>query len=241
MTYESSISDIAGVVLFNLFATSDAITTAMIPALIIQVVAMCLVSFVATGLLSILLSKLEHPVKFTPIIALVILIYILAKLLNLPSLIFILIFGLFIGNLILFRKWTTYFRPEVLERESHKFGDVLKEATFLIKSFFFVLFGYLLNFDEVANPDTLLMAIGILALIYTIRAIHLAIFKIPILPLLLFAPRGLITILLFLMVPVQIPGFDRSLVTQLIVLSTLIMTIGTVYGGRRSQTDTPQT
>lgn len=230
VTYESSMSDIVGLILFNLFVTSDSIGVDMIATLIIQIVVMSVIAFIATGLLSFLLSKLEHSVKFTPIIALVILIYSLSKLYHLPALLFILIFGLFIGNLINFREWITFTHPEALERESHKFGEVVMEATFLVKVFFFILFGYYIQIEQVVNIESLVLALGIVIVIYSLRALYLKLSKMPITPLLYFAPRGLITILLFLMIPAEfsIPEVNRSLITQVIILTAIGMIVGTV-------------
>jgi hypothetical protein len=46
-----------------------------------------------------LLNKIDHHIKFVPIILLIILIYEISKIFHLPALIFILVFGLSIGNL----------------------------------------------------------------------------------------------------------------------------------------------
>jgi hypothetical protein len=50
-------------------------------------------------------------------------------------------------------------------------------------------------------------------------------------PLLFIAPRGLITILLFLKIPIsnKIPLVNKALVIQVIVLTALIMMIGLIF------------
>lgn len=50
-------------------------------------------------------------------------------------------------------------------------------------------------------------------------------------PLLFIAPRGLITILLFLKIPLpnKIPLVNKALVIQVIVLTALIMMIGLIF------------
>ena len=85
--------------------------------------------------------------------------------------------------------------------------------------------------EDVLNPHTFELAVGIIILIYIIRAIQLKIFKVKLMPLLYIAPRGLITILLFLSIPAasKIQLVNKALVIQVIVLSALIMMIGLIF------------
>ena len=61
-----------------------------------------------------------------------------------------------------------------------------------------------------------------------IRFLQLKISKIPLLPLLFVAPRGLITILLFLSIAPesQIHLVNKSLIIQVILLTAIIMMLG---------------
>ena len=180
--------------------------------------------------LSYLLSKIEHHVKFFPIILLVILIYEIAKYYHLPALVFILLFGLFIGNLDQLKQFKLIgrFHPEELNEEAHKFKELTIEATFLIRSLFFLLFGYLLETSEILNTETLRWSIGIVVAIFIIRAVQIKLSKLPLKPLLFVAPRGLITILLFLSIaPAQrILFVNNSLIVQVTILTALIMMLG---------------
>ena len=83
---------------------------------------------------------------------------------------------------------------------------------------------------EILNTDTLLWSVGIVAAIFIIRAIVLKINKIALFPLVFVAPRGLITILLFLSIPASqtIPLVNKSLIIQIIILTALVMMIGLV-------------
>ncbi len=99
ITYESSLSDIFGVIFFNFVALTELNKSHSIGEAGLQLLIMVAVSFIATILLAFLLSKIDHHIKFMPIVLLVLLIYAIAKLYHLPALIFILIFGLFLGNL----------------------------------------------------------------------------------------------------------------------------------------------
>ncbi|MEO6252195.1 MAG: cation:proton antiporter [Ferruginibacter sp.] len=240
ITYESSLSDIFGVIFFNFIALNELNKSHTIAESGLQLLIMILVSFVATILLAFLLGKIDHHIKYMPIILLVVLIYAIAKLYHLPALIFILIFGLFLGNLDELKrfKWISKLNPDDLNLEVHKFKDLVTEATFLVRTIFFILFGYLIAPPEILNTETLLWAIGIMAAALIIRTIQFKLSGIPVFPMLFIIPRGLINVLLFLsIVPAQhIPLVNKSLVLQLVVLSAVIMMIGLMITGKKSQT-----
>ncbi len=230
ITYESSLSDIFGVVLFNFVALNELGEMHSAWTSVLQLLLMIAVSFAATVLLAFLLGRIDHHIKFVPIILLVLLIYAIAKLYHLPSLIFILILGLFLGNLDELKRfnWVNKLRPDELNTEVHKFKDLITEATFLVRTVFFLLFGYLIETSELLNTGTLLWAIGILAGALLIRALQFRLSGLKLFPMLFIIPRGLINVLLFLsIVPVQqIPFVNKSLVLQLVLLSTMVMMLG---------------
>ena len=228
--YESSLSDILGVVFFNFVAFNETFGFSSLTQFVGQLLAIILISFIATGALSYLLSKIDHHIKFAPIILLIILIYNVSKVYHLPALIFILIFGLFLGNLDEIKRfgWVEKLKPNVLDREVAKFKEIVIEATFVIRVLFFLLFGYLMESAEIFNPNTFVWAVGIVAGIFVARAAALKIYGIPLSPLVFVAPRGLITILLFLSIPAtqMIPLINKSLIIQIIILTALIMMAG---------------
>ncbi|WP_420581281.1 sodium:proton antiporter [Reichenbachiella sp.] len=228
--YESSLSDILGVLFFNFVVLYDSIGASSFGHFSIQLVAIIIISFVATLGLALLIRRIDHHVKFIPIILLVILIYTILKIYHLPALIFILIFGLFIGNVNQLRwfAWIDRLKLDVLETESVKFKDLTIELAFLVRALFFILFGFLLETSEILNLQTLIWSVGIVALFFLVRSIQLKISRLPFKPLLFVAPRGLITILLFLNVPLtqQIPWVNNSLIIQIILLTAVVMAVG---------------
>jgi len=228
--YESSLSDILGVVFFNFIVLNSDYGFKTFGNFGVQLVIIVVISFVATIGLTILLRKIEHHIKFIPIILLVILIYTVLEFYKLPSLIFILTFGLFIGNLYKFKrfKWIKKLHPEELKIEDQKFKEITVEMAFLVRAIFFILFGYLLKTYEILNTHTLLLAAVIVAIIFIIRTLQLKISRLPLKPLLFVAPRGLITILLFLsIIPAQrLELVNKSLIVQVIILTALIMMFG---------------
>ncbi len=95
----------------------------------------------------------------------------------------------------------------------------------MIRSLFFLLFGFLIETKELLNLATISWALSIVAAIFLIRWLCLKLFGYRASPLLFLAPRGLITILLFLSIPLtQTVGIaNKSLIIQVIILCALIM------------------
>ncbi|HUM51716.1 MAG TPA: hypothetical protein PK431_07855 [Chitinophagales bacterium] len=228
--YESSFSDIIGVLVFNFLLLNEKIDAQSFGQFALQLLFMIIISFLATIGLSLLLNKIEHHIKFVPIVLLVVLIYAVSKVYHLPGLIFILIFGLSIGNLDELKKykWIEKFKPDELQIEVNKFRELIIEGAFLVRALFFLLFGYLIESSELLNTDTLPWAFAIVFFILMIRSIQLKLSKLPLQPLLFVAPRGLITVLLFLSIDSvhTISLVNKSLIIQVILLTALIMMFG---------------
>jgi len=230
VTYESNFSDLIGVLFFNLMLVGGAFGIGTIGFFSLQIVIMAVISLAATLILSLLLSKIEHHIKFAPIILLVVLIYVISDVYNLPGLIFILIFGLFLGNISKIKHyiWIQKLGHESLEKEVIRFKDITNEMSFIIRSLFFLLFGYLIETTDVLNTQTLTWTAVIFAVTYLVRFIWLKIFGLKLKPLFFIAPKGLFTIILFLSIPLtmNVPFINKSLIIQIIILSALLMMFG---------------
>ena len=120
------------------------------------------------------------------------------------------------------------FHPINFSKEVDKFRELTNEVAFLVRALFFLLFGFLLEINEILNIETIFLSLSIIISIFILRWILLKFFKLSINPLLYIAPRGLITILLFLSIPInqQIGLVNKSLITQIIILTSLIMMLG---------------
>lgn len=237
ITYESSLSDIVGVIFFNFIAMNEVIGLVSIANFFLNMLIILVISFIATLGLSYLLSRITHSVKYTPIIIMLILIYVISKTYHLPALLFIMLFGVFLANINKFKRYKHIqkLEPDILSEEVHKFGELTSEMAFLIRSLFFLLFGFLVKTSELLNTKSILWAVGICALIYSIRLVLLKVFRFPLQPLLFIAPRGLITILLFLSIPVSAHSdlINNSLIIQVIILTSLIMMVGLMPGKKK--------
>jgi hypothetical protein len=91
------------------------------------------------------------------------------------------------------------------------------------------MFGFYTQIRNLFNPDNILTA-GIITLgIFLPRWLFFRfVFSLPVVPLVFFAPRGLITILLFISIPAgsRIPLFSEEIVTLVILMTIIVMTIG---------------
>lgn len=236
--YESSLSDILGVLFFNFMVLNSSINLHSFLHFGTQVLIICVISFIATIGLAFLLRKIDHPIKHAPIIILLILIYAISEIYHLPALIFILFFGLFLGNIDELKNfnWVKKLNPYEFNKDVFKFRDIVTEGAFLIRSFFFTLFGYSFETKEIINIETLIPALLVVFAITLIRVITLKISKLPMFPLLFVAPRGLITILLFFAIPdtMAIPLVNKSLIIQVIIFTVVFMMIGLIITGAKS-------
>ena len=235
--YESSFSDIVAVLVFNFIALNEDFGFVSFGSFGIQFVIIIAASFVSMILLSLLLNKIDHHIKYFPIVLLFILIYSIAKAYHLPALIMVLLLGIFLGNVeeLSHLKWLRFLKPKELVDEVLRFKELNYELTFFIRTLFFLLFGFMIKTSELFNPDTALWALIIVVLIYGIRSLQLKLSGLPLFPLLFVAPRGLITILLFLSIPVseQIFLVNKSLIIQVIVIGALIMMFGLITTGKK--------
>ncbi len=234
IVYESSFSDIFGIIIFDFILTSQGnigmgILNFAISTLITLVIAILISSFLAF-----LLHKNLHHVNSVIIMASVVMMYMLAKLSHLPALLLVLTFGLVLSNN-QFLEHTFVkgiFNFTKFRNDLESFKKILIELTFLVRSFFFIMFGYYAKIDGLLDLGNIITGSIITAGIFLLRAIFLKlVIKMPVVPLLFFSPRGLITILLFISIPMsfQIPLISEEVITLVILQTILLMMIGNIF------------
>ncbi|MEN0047055.1 MAG: sodium:proton exchanger, partial [Bacteroidota bacterium] len=168
------------------------------------------------------------------------LLYSVGKLMHLSSLIIILVFGLLIANMKLFFRGR--FLSSLLNYKSaHRIYEglhvVTAETAFVVRTFFFVIFGITIVLSSLKDMEVVMISGLILLSIYLIRfvVLRVALGK-DILPQLFIAPRGLITVLLFYAIPkeAEVEGFNAGILLFIIIATSIIMTIALIYDKRRS-------
>ena len=158
---------------------------------------------------------------------------------HLSSLIIILIFGLVIANMKLFfrgrlKKFLDFKKAHHIYHELH---TITAETAFVVRTFFFVIFGLTIAIASLFSVKVALISSLIILSIYAIRFVLLRIFiGKDIIPQLFIAPRGLITVLLFYAIPAEaiIPSFQPGILLFVIIGTSLIMTGAMIYDKRRT-------
>lgn len=231
IVYESTFSDILGIMLFNYLVVGNPLSAGSVGQFFIGLFLIIIISSVSSLLLLFMLNYTTAHVKFFLIFSILVTIYSISKFYHLPSLLLILVFGLMINNteLVIKGKLKKYLNPE-------KFKDVLKElkmitaeSAFIIRTFFFILFGFSINIYSLLQYDIILIGSLSIATILVIRFLLLKfILRNSIFPEILIAPRGLITIVLFYSIPhhMRSNSFNDGILFFVIIVSALIMMIG---------------
>lgn len=233
VVYESSFSDILGIILFNFSIYNDTFSIDSFLHLGVEIIFVLLISLFFCFLLLFILRNLKLQVRFILIIAILFLIYSVGKHYHLSSLIIVLFFGLFLSNIN--RIKIDWIRDRFLypnfNNDFAQLHQISLEGAFLIRTFFFIIFGLSINIEDLYSLRLIQFAIIITISIVLIRFIYLKLFiKQYLNPLLFMSPRGLISILLYFSIPEQYKIYDLEKgILFLVVLSTcLFMAIGII-------------
>jgi NhaP-type Na+/H+ or K+/H+ antiporter len=230
--YESTFSDIIGIMLFN-FALQDNFAQGWsVVTFGRDVLAVGVVAVLSTALLVFLLGRLKGHVKFFLLFAFLVLIYSLAKKLHLSSLVLVLVFGLVVNNADLLARGARMqrlFRPEKLAAELQQLKSFTAESAFLIRTFFFLLFGFSITLSNLVSLPLLLQGLLIVAVLTFIRFLYLKyVARTDLIPELFIAPKGLISVLLFYSIPSRllIGEVSENMLFVVILLTGLLMMVG---------------
>jgi NhaP-type Na+/H+ or K+/H+ antiporter len=242
MIYESTFSDILGIMFFY-FLTGNIETQQageVVYGIIGNIIITIVVAFVFSYGLVLLFQRIEGEVKLFLLIALLILIYSIGKQMHLSSLVIILTFGVVINNSKLFfvgklKDWIDHTEVEKILDELHL---VTRETAFVVRTFFFVVFGTTINLKALVNLEVLGVSLMIVAAFFLIRFVVLKSFfwGKSILPELMITPRGLITVLLFFSIPVELQSdlFNSDIILITILATSIIMTWGLISFGKNT-------
>lgn len=238
--YESTFSDILGIMMFyfltgKLNPAEDSGVVGFTGNIILTIV----ISLIASYAIILIFQKIKSQVKLFLLIAVLLLLYALGKKMHLSSLIIILIFGLVIANMKLFfqGKLKKFLHYEKAHHIYHELHIITAETAFVVRTFFFVVFGLTIVVSSLFNINVAIISSLIIASIYAIRFVILRLFiGKDILPQLFIAPRGLITVLLFYAIPeeAQIATFEPGILLFVIIGTSLIMTAAMIYDKKRS-------
>lgn len=237
MIYQSTFSDILGIMLFYFlvegFENPSGNATEWLLQFGWSFGISVIVSAVFSYLLVIMLQNIKTQLKLFLLISALILLYAVGKLLHLSSLLVILIFGMILNNPQLFfpGRLRRLLKANIVSTILKDFKLITRETAFIVRTFFFVVFGYSIDLSSLGNPLVIFFAVLSLIGIYQIRKVSvLWTVKTPSTLLNYLAPRGLITILLFYAIPanMSIDQFDNGILLYIILVSSSIMAWGMV-------------
>jgi cell volume regulation protein A len=230
MIYESTFSDIIGIISFYSVLTivgpdtSESVYGEVFTNLALTVIFSVIISYI----LIYILQNIKGHVKLFLLIAILLLLYAVGGIFHLPSLIIILIFGVILNNYKIFFKGglMKLLDKERVEEVLGDFKIITAESAFVVRTFFFIIFGWSVYLGSLLSFKVIGIGLIILVIIYLVRAVILFIFNgKDIIPQLFLAPRGLITILLFFAIPKELSaGAEFQGVLLFVILgSCLIM------------------
>jgi NhaP-type Na+/H+ or K+/H+ antiporter len=239
--YEGTFSDILGIMLFY-FLTGQSDAAEQSSGLIGfsgNLVLTIVIALIASYLIIFIFQNIKSHTKLFLLIAVLLLLYAVGKQMHLSSLIIILVFGLVIANMkVFFRgKLGQWLHLEKAEQMYEGLHIVTMETAFVVRTFFFVIFGITIVLGSLADLNVALISLLLIASIYIIRYVVLRIFiGKDINPQLYIAPRGLITILLFYDIPksAEVAGFEPGILLYIIIGTSLIMTFAMISDKQRT-------
>lgn len=230
VVYESSISDILGVLVFFALVNSGGSLRGVLLGLVGGgMVSLLLASICAVGLVLVLM-RIEGHIRFVPLLAGLFGLYAAGKLMHLSPLIMVLLFGLVLNNprLITRIPYLRNWMDDSYEATLNEFKVLVLELTFAVRGFFFILLGYWTDLSDLASLQAWLAAVVVLLVVYggryaLFRAIRLESAN----SLQWIAPRGLITVLLFLGAKeaVTLPSYLGGTVVIVVLVSTALVTV----------------
>lgn len=246
MIYESTFSDILGIMAFYFFlgsengASAGGIATGVIFNIILTIV----LSVIISGVLVYIFQKMTSHVKLFLVIAILMLLYAIGKIAHFSSLVLILVFGLMLNNPKLFfrGKLRPLIEPQKLRPLLRDFHIITLESAFVLRTFFFVIFGLTIALSSLLSFQVLLVSICVVAVTYLLRYAMIRIFKQAAMdPLLYITPRGLITVLLFFAIPDEYISvdFNPGILLFAIIATSLIMTSALISYGKRNDIADP--
>ena len=247
MVYESAFSDILGIMVFYFLRSmnTDGVQQASI-SFVVSLIVTLVIAIAASYLLIFIFKDLKDHTRLFLLIAILLLLYSTVKVfLHLyGALLIILFFGLALAN---HQRFFKVFKKDEFEGQKKKEKDpiaiiekefhlITLETAFVVRTFFFVVFGISITLSSLVSLNVFLISIAVLIVLYFVRIVFLRLlYGKDLIPELFIAPRGLITVLLFYQLPIDIknPGFDQGILLYVIIISSLIMTGSLINESRK--------
>ena len=242
LIYESTFSDILGIMVFYMIVENlDAegirqLSFAIGSNLLLTIVFSVGLSY----LLLYIIQNIRGSAKFFLFLAVLVLLYSVGKMFHLSSLIIILMFGLLLRNhkVFLFGKLEKWLQDDKIDGVFKQFQLITAETSFLVRTFFFVVFGITLPLIALLSWQVWLVSILFLIASYSIRfGLFYVIENKDTMPQTFIAPKGLISILLFFAIPesLKTQGFESGVFFLVIIATSVIMAWSLIATGKKKE------
>lgn len=232
--YESSFSDIIGIMVFNYMLMQNVMSIRSAAIFTGNIFLAVAISAIATFLLIYLLTKIQINIKFFLAFAILALVYTLGEQIHLPSLLIVMVFGLVLNNINFFIKGpvSKWIDTRNIDEVMTLMTSITAETSFLIRTFFFILFGYSIDVTMLMQEDVWQTGSVIVLALLCVRFLYLRlILKANLFPEMFLMPRGLVTILLFYSIPEEksLGNFNEGILFFVVFVTSLLMMIGLLF------------
>jgi len=201
VVYESALSDILGVLVFYAWLNANGSLRDFAIDLVGGGAVSLTIALLVAPAIFFFINHLEGHVRFLPLVAGIVFLYGAGKALHLSPLVLVLGCGLLLNNPHLGR-WSrrlSSVQGEAYEQTLREFKGLVAELTFAAKSFFFLLLGYWTDLGTMRAMHAWALAAAVFGVVYVSRFAVLTLLSQRYARALTWiAPRGLITVLLFL-------------------------------------------
>jgi len=200
VVYESSLSDILGVLVFYSWLGADGSFGTFAEDLFGSGAISLAVALVVAPMVFYVINRIQGHVRFLPLLAAIVFLYAGGKAMHLSPLVLVLVCGLLLNNphLIRWHAWLRSIHSDDYGQTLKEFKGLVAELTFATKSFFFLMLGYWTNVRLMGGATAWMTAIAVIAIVYAARFLMLRVLRRDAKELVWIAPRGLVTVLLFL-------------------------------------------
>ena len=201
VVYESSTSDILGVLVFFALVHSGATVRGFLTGLAGGGVLSLLLAVVCSVALVAISTRATAHVRYVPLLAGLFALYAAGELLHLSPLIMVLLFGLMLNNQVALARvpGLSSIAGRISEHTVGELKVLVQELTFAVRGFFFFVLGYATQPSDFASGRAWAAAAIVLVVIYGARFVMLRPLGRPLAARLTWlAPRGLITAVLYL-------------------------------------------
>lgn len=232
--YESSFSDIVGIMIFNYMLLDNVASIGSVSMFAVSTLGAIIISILASVLLLYILAKIEVNIKFFLMFAILALVYSVGEMAHIPALLIVLVFGLVLNNshLVMRGPLKQLATKEHMGTILSLMRSITAETSFLLRTFFFILFGYSLEVENLVKSEVIITGSAIVGILFIARFLYLRlILKSNLFPELFLMPRGLVTILLFYSIPASrlMSDFNSGILFFVVVVTSLIMMLGLLF------------